>query len=363
MKKFVIVMLMLIPMVGFAQTKTWSYYLDGGAGYSTPVELRTLSLSTEGQEFFAKRGLDPDLATAGEAQMSSYFGFGISRYFAGDRFRISLQGSSQYVYQTNFHATNISGDVLFGVDFLKVSNHELFLESGIGVYHLDNDYIYHWDGKTPEGEIIESYEERLGEHTLSSFSVPTRLTYAYNIAGHHWFGVYGQIRTNYAENVFCPSDAYSVGIQYRYILGKSKAKKVSRVVEPYVPKEIIRTVKDTVYVTDTVYVEKLVEKSVNVLKSTYCVLYDVNSTEGNDLDVFDAYLSMLNSANRIEVIGFADRTGNEEYNLELSFKRALGVKKLIEAKGISVPVKISCAGFYDSEGESDMDRRVEVRVY
>jgi outer membrane protein OmpA-like peptidoglycan-associated protein len=71
----------------------------------------------------------------------------------------------------------------------------------------------------------------------------------------------------------------------------------------------------------------------------------------------------------IRVEGHTDSTGTEEYNMDLSARRADSVKNLIVQKGIA-PVRLETMAFgesspvatNDTEAGRQMNRRVEIKI-
>lgn len=83
-------------------------------------------------------------------------------------------------------------------------------------------------------------------------------------------------------------------------------------------------------------------------------------------EVFNKYDSIFNSGRieKIHIIGYADSTGSEEYNLELSKKRAEAVKTLLMSRYGLADRKIEAIGKgvsieYDN---SALNRRVEIKI-
>jgi len=207
--------------------KTWSFYGNVGIGYSTPVTLEGLSMTDADREYFEKRGVKPSFMTSGTGKVVPAFKLGASYYF--NLFRASLEMGTQYVNQTNYHANNFSVDALFGFSPLK-GNHEVNIDLGVGYYGLWNDYYYSWQGVDSNGNVLsvngvpEQRTVYLGKHDVNAFSIPMKISYLYNIAGRHWLGAYVHGRYNVASEAFCPKFVVSGGIEYRFTLGRKRAK-------------------------------------------------------------------------------------------------------------------------------------------
>lgn len=236
MRKILIIAAVILSATVSAEEferKNWSFYGNVGIGSQSNVSLNGLQLSDADREYFNKRGITKlDFETTGKSQVVPSFKIGASYYFS--LFRASLDLGSQYVKQTNYHATNFNMDALFGISPLK-GNHELNIDIGVGYYALWNDYYYNWNGlNSITGEVIYNPETKqpetkscyLGNHDTHCVSIPLKLSYLYNISGRHWLGAYLQGRYNCGVNeAFCPKYVYSGGIEYRYTLGRKRVKK------------------------------------------------------------------------------------------------------------------------------------------
>jgi len=83
-------------------------------------------------------------------------------------------------------------------------------------------------------------------------------------------------------------------------------------------------------------------------------------------EVFDKYDSIFNSGRikKIHIIGYTDSTGSEDYNLDLSKKRADAVKKLLMNRYGLAEQEIETAGKGVSTefDNSALNRRVEIKI-
>jgi|SRR5210317_782202 len=64
---------------------------------------------------------------------------------------------------------------------------------------------------------------------------------------------------------------------------------------------------------------------------------------------------------QIVVTGFADKTGNEEYNYNLRKRRASSVTAYLRSLGVDVQIVDQTAS-HDHQGDNLLDRRVELSV-
>jgi outer membrane protein OmpA-like peptidoglycan-associated protein len=85
-------------------------------------------------------------------------------------------------------------------------------------------------------------------------------------------------------------------------------------------------------------------------------------------DILAALVADLKRANQqgrlIRVEGFASRDGHEDLNLEISMKRAIAVKRLLERHGLAVELFLTGFGEkLNSTGKLSENRRVDIATY
>lgn len=338
MKRILTLILALLPLVASAttgvppKTKGWSLYGDLGYGNSTLCTLEGLQMSAADQEYFSKRGLTPSFITEGVATPSFNVAAGVS-YNPNNWFRLSFQGSSHYVDQSNYHATNVNGDFLFGVNLLGHKyNNALYLEAGAGVSNYYNDYTYLWEGIDPQTkEVIESRTCDLGEHNTIQPSVLAKVYYEHNIFHRSWLGVYAQARKNFASTDFTPEYQASVGLQYRVSFIRAKEKKQTVVYTPqYIEtiKEVVKEVHDTVYVHDTLAPAAIPPAYTSIFFKTGSS--EITSASEEVLNEFLSYAK----EGIVLVLGRCDSTGSTPLNAQLSIDRAREVYTWLIAHGV-----------------------------
>lgn len=116
--------------------------------------------------------------------------------------------------------------------------------------------------------------------------------------------------------------------------------KKSKICEPFSIKEVIREVPVEKLVIDTVYVDKVVEKAITKRESF--VLENVRFKFDSDELTPLAKVTLDNVANtlnkypdqKIEILGHTDNIGTDEYNLDLSKRRAISVKNYLVSQGV-----------------------------
>ena len=90
----------------------------------------------------------------------------------------------------------------------------------------------------------------------------------------------------------------------------------------------------------------------------------------NELNVLNKYLRLIDKFNliRIEISGYTDSDGNENYNQKLSQKRVNTIVELVKKKNVKTKLITKAKGeknpTYDNNSlEKKKNRRVEVLIY
>lgn len=170
----------------------------------------------------------------------------------------------------------------------------------------------------------------------------------------------------------------TVGISVRLGKAKNKAKAPFAV---YIADPVIKTVTNTVHVTDTLNV--VVHDTVTVIKEVPAeirrTMQDVSALFDTDKDALrpeaivalDKVVGWLqrNPNLKVEVSGYTDSLGSDEYNLSLSERRARSVYRFFVAQGID-KFRLAYAGYGKNNPVADnateegrrLNRRVELRV-
>jgi len=327
MRKILSFVLLFITLSSFAQEtkKTWSFYGNVGIGFNSKVTLEGLRIPEEDMQYFKSRGLTPNILTsAGSTSAVPAFMLGASYYFM-DMFRASLELGSQYVNQSNFHARNFTMDAMFGYTFSPIGeNHEFNVDLGLGYYALRNNYVYSWKGVDSKGNqlynngIPEQRTIYLGNHDVNTLTIPLKLSYLYNFYGRNWIGVYAQGRVNMASDAFCPRVAASVGIEYRFTLGRTRKKSE--------PKVITRT--QYVYVEKNNYMfisrpeePKRLEAPRKNRTITQDILFELNSSELTETSLSVLHGLEFEGVSKIEITASTCSRGTVHKNDELAAER------------------------------------------
>lgn len=127
--------------------------------------------------------------------------------------------------------------------------------------------------------------------------------------------------------------------------------------------------------------ERLAASGVSVTRSGDNIILNMPSDitfDVNQADVKPGFYETLNSVaivlkefdkTTISVLGHADSTGSDQYNLELSQRRALAVSNYLAAQGVN-PGRLSAIGYGESRPVADnstaqgraLNRRVEILI-
>jgi outer membrane protein OmpA-like peptidoglycan-associated protein len=153
----------------------------------------------------------------------------------------------------------------------------------------------------------------------------------------------------------------------------------SKICEPMVSiREVIKEVPvevETVLI-DTVYIDKVIEKA--IVKRESFVLENVRFKFDEDVLTNESEIILKNVARvlkkypeeKIEIVGHTDNWGSDEYNLDLSERRAKSVKKFLVAQGID-STRLYTAGCGERMPIADngtpegraINRRIEFSIY
>lgn len=137
--------------------------------------------------------------------------------------------------------------------------------------------------------------------------------------------------------------------------------KIEDIVKKYIPKEVV---KEVVVDKTSATTEKWVLVGVN---------FDFNSakiTAASYPILYDAAKTLLKNQNmNVEIQGYTDNVGSEQYNLKLSQKRADAVKAYLVSKGISAS-RLKSVGYGEKDPVADnktadgraMNRRIEFKI-
>jgi len=115
--------------------------------------------------------------------------------------------------------------------------------------------------------------------------------------------------------------------------------------------------------------ERVKTKEPNTFTKEIAVYFDKDKF-GLEADHEEALLTFLSEClngmtmvKQVDIIGFADMSGSDSYNLQLSERRAKSVAVYLKEKGIRVDkVYLEAQGESVSKGNEAMDRRVELRL-
>lgn len=152
----------------------------------------------------------------------------------------------------------------------------------------------------------------------------------------------------------------------------------SKICEPFSIREVIKKVPVEVekVVVDTVYIDNIIERA--VVKRESFVLQDVRFRFDQDILTRQSELILQNVARvlnkypeeKIEILGHTDSWGSDEYNMDLSERRAMTVKKYLVAQGVD-STRLFTAGCGERKPIADntsregraLNRRIEFSIY
>ena len=150
----------------------------------------------------------------------------------------------------------------------------------------------------------------------------------------------------------------------------------SKICEPFSIREVVREIPVEKIIIDTVYIDNIIEKA--VIKKESFVLENVRFRFDKDILTTQAEIILQNVARvlnkypdeKIEILGHTDNWGSDDYNMDLSERRAISVRKYLIAQGVD-STRLFTAGCGErmpiadnntSEGRA-INRRIEFSIY
>lgn len=315
--------------------KNW--YIEAGAGVQTLFSKDASGLS------FGKR-VTPAFALTGGKWFSPYWGI-----------RLQMQGYSWNGYSTTdgiYLGNPLNGGLIYGPNdpvrgkvtihpdgnyrhYLRYMNlHADFQVSLLNLIYGESNlskfdvipavglgymHLFPYKG-TPKNNVLTANFSVMGKYKLTKdFDINLEVQTAV---------MPDQFDGRIAGKLYENNCAITLGITYHF-----KKRGFARKTVDCVPKEILRLVRDTVTVIKEVKVE--VEKEVFAQPFTLTVIgFNIDSyppKQGQDINYINIvkYLK-ANPRAKIRLDGYADqKTGTPEYNLQLSIKRAAGVRQIL----------------------------------
>lgn len=176
--------------------------------------------------------------------------------------------------------------------------------------------------------------------------------------------------------LFSNGDTYmnlKIGASWYFSRGEK-----SKICEPFSIREVIREVPVVVekIIIDTVYIDNIIEKA--VVKKESFILENVKFKFDKDVLTKEAELILQNVARvmnkypdvKFEILGHTDNWGSDQYNLDLSERRAISVKNYLVKHGVE-ETRLFTAGCgerkpivgNDTEEGRAINRRIEFSIY
>lgn len=181
------------------------------------------------------------------------------------------------------------------------------------------------------------------------------------------------------------NDSYwGVGVGLLFYFGKGET---SKICQPCLPQGVTQQINDVDYsriedmirrhIPKEVVKEVVVEKYIRAISDDRLVLIGINfAFDKSDLlpesyPVLDQAVKLLNDKNKVnvEIEGYCDYIGSEEYNQKLSVERAKTVKAYLVSKGI-IENRLSTIGYGKGNPVADntteegraLNRRIVFRI-
>lgn len=150
----------------------------------------------------------------------------------------------------------------------------------------------------------------------------------------------------------------------------------SKICQPFSIREVVKEIPVEKIIIDTVYIDNIIEKA--IVKRESFVLENVRFRFDQEILTTQAEIILQNVARvlkkypneKIEILGHTDNWGSDDYNMDLSERRAISVRKYLIAQGID-STRLFTAGCGErmpiadnntSEGRA-INRRIEFSIY
>ncbi|MBK7105784.1 MAG: OmpA family protein [Ignavibacteriae bacterium] len=369
MKKFLLFFLLLTNL-SFAQTESddsvnvykTDWYIGGGLSYPRYMTISDKSIASHGN-FGAYLTLGYNL--------TEHFGFRLTpSYILLNSFYYGNTGDEIDNY-VNMGAINL--EALYTI--LPCERITPFILLGYGMTYFKSSNPYPYTSGPIIGQAFWGYQAVLGLGAEFKFfnDISLQAEFDYITASNN--KIDGNQSVNETKGLlFSNGDSYmnlKLGAVWYFDRGER-----SRICEPFSIREVIREVPVEKIVVDTVYIDKVIEKAVTKRESF--VLENVKFKFDKDELTEESKAILNNVANtlnrfpeeKIEILGHTDNIGTDEYNMDLSERRAKSVKNYLVTRGV-VEDRLYTGGCGERKPVSDNDseigrainRRIEFSIY
>jgi outer membrane protein OmpA-like peptidoglycan-associated protein len=250
-----------------------------------------------------------------------------------------------------------------------------YLLVGYGITYFKSHMPYEKDRRPWMKDAYVGYQAELGVGAEFKFwdDISVKAEFDYITASNN--KIDGNDYANASKGILQSNgDTYmnlSLGATWYFSRGKR-----SKICEPFSIREVIKEVQVEKVVIDTVYIDRIIEKAVAQKESF--VIENVRFKFDQDVLTKEAEIILQNVADvlnrypeeKIEILGHTDSWGSDKYNMELSERRAIAVKKYLADHGVD-STRLYTAGCGErkpiadnetSEGRA-INRRIEFSVY
>lgn len=326
---------------------------------------------------------DKSIASHGNFGLSGHIGFNVTEHFG---FRLTpsyllLQsfwygndGSEQDNY-VNMATLNI--EAIYNILPCEIISPYFLVGYGATYFKSSNPYLGPNGNRDWIKDAYTGYQALLGLGAEFKFwdDLSIKAEFDYITASNN--KIDGNEHVNEVKGILQSNgDSYmnlSFGFYWYFWTGEE-----SKICEPFSIREVIREVPvevETVLI-DTVYIDKVIEKA--IIKRESFVLENVRFKFDEDVLTSESEIILRNVARvlnkypeeKIEILGHTDNWGTDEYNLDLSERRAKSVKQFLVAQDID-STRLFTAGCGERNPIADnstsqgraINRRIEFSIY
>jgi outer membrane protein OmpA-like peptidoglycan-associated protein/opacity protein-like surface antigen len=366
MKK-IIFLLLFVSAIVFAQDdnvpvyKT-DWYLGGGASYPRYMTISEGNVSAN-QNFGA-------YLTFGY-NITEHFGFRLSpSYVLLNSFWYDNAGLENDNF-VNMFTLNLEAQYLI----LPCERIDPYVLIGYGMSYFKSSYPYPYTSGPIIGEAFWGYQAVLGLGAEFKFfdDISLQAEFDYITASNN--KIDGNQHVNEVKGLLQSNGDSYMNLKLGAIWYFSRGDR-STICEPYGIREVIKEIPVEKLVIDTVYVDKIIEKAITKRESF--VLENVKFKFDKDELTEESKIILNNVAKtlnkfpdqKIEILGHTDNIGTDEYNMDLSERRANSVKNYLVTQGVDGN-RLYTAGCGERKPVADnstemgraINRRIEFSIY
>lgn len=370
MKK-IIVLFVLITQSIFAQVDSvqvykTSWYLGGSLMYP-----RYMSISAQSIAEHNNFGLGLHLGY----NITEHFGFRLTPNYVLLQSTWTRPNNISEENYVNMFTINL--EAIYNILPCEIISPFILVGYGATFYKSSNPYAFYLSPNHSIHDWQDGYQATLGigaEYKMMD-EVSLKAEFNYVTASNN--RIDGNLSINESKGLLQSNGDTYMTLNLGAIWYFSRGEK-SKICQPFSIREVIKEIPVEVekVVIDTVYIDRVIEKAIKERESF--VLENVRFKFDQDVLTNEGEIILQNVANvmnkypseKFEILGHTDSWGTDEYNLDLSKRRALSVKRYLIKMGVD-STRLFTAGCGERMPIADnstsngraINRRIEFSIY